>query len=99
MTTQDYTVRSNRGAARIWIEGSRLVSAGFTRGRYFTLSHDGATLKLSLVADKVQGARKVSGKDIKPIIDLTGKTVPFAIGTAVTVLYCVNDNSIVIKAN
>jgi len=97
MTTQDYTVRSNRGAARIWIEGNRLVSAGFTRGRYFTLSHEGDTLKLSLVADKVAGARKVSGKDTKPIIDLTGKTVPFDIGTAVTILY--STDSITIKAN
>ena len=96
MTTQDYTVRSNRGAARIWIEGNRLVSAGFTRGRYFTLSHDGDTLKLSL-ADKVAGARKVSGKDIKPIIDLTGKSVPFAIGTNVAILY--STDSITIKAN
>jgi len=96
MQSQDYTVRSNRGAARIWIEGTRLVSAGFTRGRYFTLSHDGDTLTLSLVADKVQGARKVSGKDIKPIIDLTGKTVPFAIGTAVTILY--SADSITIKS-
>lgn len=99
MATQQYTVRSNRGAARIWIEGARLVSAGFTRGKYFTLSQSADTLKLSLIDDKVKGARKVSGKDIKPIIDLTGKTVPFAIGTDVTILYNVNDNSIVIKSN
>lgn len=90
MITQEYTVRSNRGAARIWIEGTRLVSAGFTRGRYFTLSHEGDILKLSLVADGWAGPRKVSGKDIKPIIDLTGKTVPFAIGTVVTILYSAN---------
>ena len=58
--------------SRIWLEGSRLISAGFAHGaRYNVVWHDaGATLTLSPA-----GARKVAGTIDRPIIDITGASV------------------------
>lgn len=78
--------------SRIWIEGARLVRQGFTVGRRFdvtvaTNSETGATtLYLTVEED---GARKVSGKGDKPIIDITGECVRgwFPDTSAVAVTY------------
>jgi hypothetical protein len=73
--------------SRIWIEGKRLVDAGFTVGKYFakTPTFGGAgeprtleTLELELLrANDVTNTApcKVSGKGDKPIIDITGEFV------------------------
>lgn len=75
--------------SRIWIEGKRLVDAGFTVGQYFSKTWLGPNepspfkapsnsliLEL-LVEDDVLNAPpcKVSGKGDKPIIDITGERV------------------------
>lgn len=57
---------------RVWIEGKRLVGAGFVVGARYTLVEVGRTLVLTLAAD---GKRKVSGKGDKPIIDITGDLI------------------------
>ena len=58
--------------SRIWLEGSRLISAGFAHGtRYDVVWTDaGATL----IPDTA-GARKVAGTIDRPIIDITGERV------------------------
>ena len=58
--------------SRVWIEGRRLIDAGFAHGaRYDVVWHDaGATLKLCPA-----GARKVAGAVDRPIIDITGERV------------------------
>jgi len=58
--------------SRVWIEGRRLISAGFAHGtRYNVEWHDaGATL----IPD-AGGARKVAGAVDRPIIDITGERV------------------------
>ena len=58
--------------SRIWLEGGRLASAGFTCGaRYNVTWHDtGATLELCNT-----GARKVAGTEFRPVIDITGAHV------------------------
>ena len=58
--------------SRIWIEGWRLISAGFAHGtRYDVVWTDaGATLKLCPA-----GARKVAGTIDRPIINITGASV------------------------
>jgi hypothetical protein len=70
--------------SRIWIEGKRLVDAGFTVGQYFIKevfdeSH-GKARRLELVLLKDDDVldtapAKVSGKGKKPIIDITGHCV------------------------
>ncbi len=74
MTTILTVVGRNHGKAqsRIWLEGQRLILAGFTVGaRYNRAVFPGC---IRLVLDP-QGKYKVSGKGEKPIIDTTGKTV------------------------
>jgi hypothetical protein len=69
--------------SRIWIEGKRLVDAGFTVGQYFVKEWKGRPdspdkLVLVLLADDdvINTAPcKVSGKGDKPIIDITGALV------------------------
>ena len=58
--------------SRIWLEGSRLISAGFAHGTRYDVEWTaaGATLALSPA-----GARKVAGAIDRPIIDITGERV------------------------
>jgi len=86
MQTQEYVVRANRGRARVWIEGARLIAAGFTVGARFCIgSHDDGALVIILTPE---GSRKVSGKGARPIIDLAGKScAPFETGDAVKITY------------
>jgi hypothetical protein len=73
-------------ASRVWIEGKRLVGAGFVVAARYTLTEVGSTLVLTLAVD---GKRKVSGKGETPIIDVTGDTIRrmFAGRETVTVDY------------
>ena len=85
MTIQHYTVRSNRQRQRIWIEGARLLSAGFTYHMPYVVEIVGNSLVLKRCA---QGARKVTGAPARPIIDITGKScAPFDTGDAVEITY------------
>ena len=58
--------------SRVWLEGTRLVAAGFTVGLRYNLTEIDGQLILTLAVD---GQRKVSGKGIKPIIDITGDLI------------------------
>ncbi len=93
MTTQSYTVRANKGRARIWLEGKRLTAAGFAAGARFSPEVIEGALVLRL---NPNGSRKVSGKGERPIIDMSGGSCdPFTTGDAVQVDY-IADHSIVI---
>lgn len=84
-TVQKYTVRANRGRARIWLEGKRLENAAFTVGARFDIESGDGDLLLCLDPN---GSRKVSGKGERPIIDLSGRScAPFKTGDAVEVEY------------
>lgn len=81
------TFRTKLGAAkkvplsRIWIEGKRLVDAGFTVGSFFgkNVAFEGPPklVLMLLKPDDVSATApcKVSGKGEKPIIDITGELV------------------------
>ena len=85
MTNQQYTVRANKGRARIWIEGARLSAAGFTHHATYNVMATGNIIGLVLAAD---GKRKVSGAAARPIIDLCGKScAPFETGDDVSITY------------
>lgn len=71
--------------SRIWIEGKRLIAAGFTPGRYFAKDWNelSGQLTLTLLTDDAIVSTlpcKVSGKGEKPIIDITGQNVLDAFG-------------------
>ena len=57
---------------RIWIEGKRLVASGFVRGARYQRIVVPECITLTL---DDEGTYKVSGKDEKPIIDITGAYV------------------------
>lgn len=85
MINQLYTVRANRGRARIWIEGSRLAGAGFAHGARYNVMATANILALTLADD---GARKVAGAAARPIIDICGRSVaPFETGDNVSITY------------
>ena len=71
---QNYQIRANRGRPRVWIEGKRLVLAGFNRGCLFNVvvGDRGLTLTKVFRLWDVEGSRKVSGKGERPLIDLVG---------------------------
>ncbi len=89
---QEYTIRENRGRPRIWLEGNRLVEAGFNRGVRFDLVplplRDGGMV-LAQNEDGT-GKRKVSGKGDRPIVDIVGSEIgksKLRIGDDVVVTY------------
>ena len=58
--------------SRIWLEGSRLISAGFAHGTRYDVVWN--ALGATLIPDTA-GARKVAGTVDRPIIDITGEKV------------------------
>jgi hypothetical protein len=76
MKTQLTIIGTNhgKGTSRIWLEGKRLVEAGFEVGtrydRYASLTQNVIELTAS-----PKGKYKVSGKGDKPIIDISGGVV------------------------
>jgi len=81
-------------ASRVWIEGTRLVRAGFVVAARYTLVEVDGTLVLTLAET---GARKVSGKGEKPIIDITGDTIRRVFVGRPTVTVDYTDGRIVIR--
>ena len=66
---------TNKGTplSRIWIEGKRLDSVGFTKGSHYCKFWENGRLILRLAPG---GPLKVSGKgESHPIIDITGKAI------------------------
>lgn len=78
---------TNKGVAksRIWIEGARLIAAGFTVGQKYDRVIFACRIVLTLNRN---GAYKVCGKGDHPIIDITGAAVTQQFtGDYVTVTY------------
>jgi hypothetical protein len=76
MKTQLTIIGTNhgKGTSRIWLEGKRLVEAGFEVGtRYDRYAHSNPSA-IQLIANP-KGNYKVSGKGDKPIIDISGGAV------------------------
>lgn len=80
ITKRSTKIGMNRSKPRVWIEGAALIQAGFARGDKFSATIKEGRLVIQLDAD---GARTVSGKGDKPIVDIaTGDLLTIApIGT------------------
>jgi hypothetical protein len=74
MKTQLTIIGTNhgKGTSRIWLEGKRLVEAGFEVGTRYDRYADSSGIQL--IANP-KGKYKVSGKGDKPIIDISGGAV------------------------
>jgi hypothetical protein len=87
MKTQLTIIGTNhgKGTSRIWLEGKRLVEAGFEVGtRYDRVCRTVARMKEGVISPhqgeidltlNPKGKFKVSGKGEKPIIDISGGAV------------------------
>ncbi len=79
---------SNRGQRRVWLEGKRLLDAGWTRGMLLSKTVDSDRILLAPVsADEFAelGGRsrcRVAGTVDRPIIDLSGAWVTKFMGGA-----------------
>lgn len=77
MTQQPVTITrrigSNRGRARLWIEGQHLQAAGLPHGTLWTLT--ATDTGLTIAADP-NGKRRIAGGPQRPIVDLVGRSVP-----------------------
>jgi hypothetical protein len=90
----------NKQHSRIWIEGNRLVDAGFTVGTRYTRTWNDNKHRpaLMLKVDK-DGFYRVSGKGDKPVIDITGEKVNATfLGEYVTCSFFI-DGTITIRDN
>lgn len=73
-----HKVGPSRGVARsrIWLEGDRVLAAGFAPGMMYTREWTADTLTLALGEGEGRATRgKVSGKGEKPILDIVGDKV------------------------
>ena len=99
---QTYTIRANRGRPRIWLEGKRLVEAGYERGvRYNVIQlplRDGGMLLVQ--NEEGTGKRKVSGKGDRPIVDIVGAEIvnsKLRVGDEVVITYDCDVREILIR--
>ena len=71
-------VGEHRGKSRIWLQGLRLASAGFSKGERYRIDYDMNNACIELVLDK-NGNRIVSGKKVKdrilPIVDICNSDI------------------------
>lgn len=79
---ETFTLKSgtNKGNRRIWIEGARLINAGFRKGDQLARSIDGDTITLTPADGK--GKTRIAGTPARPIIDQCGKWVTAFMGGA-----------------
>ncbi len=86
----------NRGKRRLWIEGKALIEAGLPHGtRWDLVPFTGLYTSGFYITANPDGARKVSGKPERPVIDISGRTldiIPDA--TAFALSYGVNSGCI-----
>lgn len=78
----------NRGQRRVWLEGARLVDAGWTRGTRFSRTVTDGTIFLHACSEqefselRARARGTVSGKGDKPVVDLNGQWLTKFLGTA-----------------
>lgn len=72
MITHKFKTCKNKGHDRIWIEGSRLIQAGWNNGDRFNRELVDGVLELRR---HPEGKHKIAGTPDRPIIDLCGQHV------------------------
>jgi len=83
MATYTHKLGTSRAGARtrVWLEGKRLASHGFTHGEYIKRTWDAGKLVLTTIAPAtfatLDRANRgiVAGTPDRPIIDITGEQV------------------------
>lgn len=81
MNERSINVGEHRGKGRVWLEGNWLIDAGFARGTWYNVTVEPGTIVFQ--ANPNNGARKVSGKGERPIIDMNTEALKGFIGACV----------------
>ena len=84
----------NRGNARIWIEGAKLRNANISAGTRFNIEFLESEVRIVWAID---GDRKVSGKDARPIIDINCAGLNRLLFDAELYLVTIRDDSISVQ--
>lgn len=91
---QTRKIGTNRGQARIWIEGKALVAAGWTRGTRFNIAFEDNCIVLTRDEN---GSRKVAGKDQTPIIDTNTDKIRQSLGDVEKADIDITETKIIIR--
>lgn len=76
MTVRTYNIGLNRGRPRLWLEGKAVETvAGFAAGTHFTVETARTVTRLKQCEANAEGARTISGKPGRCVIDLAGAVV------------------------
>lgn len=87
MTTATIKIGMNKGKRRIWLDGKRLLEAGFVGGSVYRCEVMPGRINMALNTERPGRLRKVTGRpDGKPIIDILGRDVELAFPTGSHVL-------------
>lgn len=78
--TYSRKIGSNKGKARVWLEGACLADAGWTRGDRFSVVMQSGRI---VYRRDSAGARRVAGADDRPIIDTNTDAILDALGVSV----------------
>ena len=96
MKTIQRKIGSNKGKARIWLEGAALQDSGWTNGERFNIEFREGSI--AYVRD-LYGKRKVAGTPTRPIIDTNTDKILASLRLAVgeLVRVSIDDSSITLS--
>ena len=96
--TNTFTLKSgtNKGNRRIWIEGNRLLEAGWTKGTQLHRIMEVQGHPDSLMLIRAEGKHRISGNEGRPILDMSGKWVTEFMGDSEHFLVELTDERIII---
>ncbi len=96
MTISQFTRKptKNRGNSRIWLEGAKLRNANISAGTRFNIEFLESEIRIVWAID---GDRKVSGKDTRPIIDINCSGLNRLLFDAEVYLVTIREDSISVQ--
>lgn len=97
LLTKNAKIGENKRKARLWIEGDFLNKAGFSHGTKWHLKTSSTKMLICKGEHTDYRTRKISGTIERPIIDISGKNVPFAIGIDVEIQLQIDNNLLIVE--
>ena len=96
MTISQFTRKptKNRGNSRIWLEGAKIRNANISAGTRFNIEFLESEIRIVWAID---GDRKVSGKDTRPIIDINCSGLNRLLFDAEVYLVTIREDSISVQ--
>tara|TARA_R100000808_G_C2151951_1_gene161186 strand:- start:3566 stop:3868 length:303 start_codon:yes stop_codon:yes gene_type:complete len=91
------TIQENRGAARLWIQGSILTDNGWTKGKQWVMTAKDGVVTLKAAKGDEPKLRKVAGNEKRPVIDTKDPRIGEAFPVGTRVVVDVTKNAITIR--